>query len=82
MLDDMMDRGLRASDEWPSAHCAKLSFNGAPFRYPAAVEFVQPAAIRWAYDGARRSTCGRRLIEDVKAALRLPRRYTTLVVIP
>ena len=34
------------SDDWPSAQPGKLAFNGAPFRYPPAVEMVRAIPIR------------------------------------
>jgi hypothetical protein len=70
MLDDMLDRAIDNSAEWPSAHRAKLSFHGTPFRYPAAVELVRPLPMQWAYDLGRRNVHGRRLIDGVKASLR------------
>lgn len=73
MLSDMLDRGVRNSDDWPSAHRTKLSFNGVPFRYPAAVELVRPFPVRWTYDIAQRNSYGQRLIGRLKAALRVSR---------
>lgn len=73
MLDEMISQGVRYSDDWPSGHRAKLSFGGVPFRYPAAVEMVRPMPVRWAYDSGRRNIYGRRLIENIKAALRVSR---------
>jgi lipid II:glycine glycyltransferase (peptidoglycan interpeptide bridge formation enzyme) len=73
MLDDMLDRAVRTSDDWPGAHRAKLSFNGEPFRYPPAVELVRPRALRFAYDAARSSTRGQRLIDVAKTAIRVGR---------
>lgn len=73
MLDDMLDRDIRSSDDWPGAHRAKLSFNGEPFRYPAAVELVRPFVLRFAYEVARSSTRGRRLINVAKTAIRVGR---------
>jgi hypothetical protein len=69
MLDDMLIRGIRTSDEWPSAHRAKLAFNGAPFRYPCAVELVRPAPVRWAFDFTTRSRLGKPLVAVVKDLL-------------
>ena len=71
MLTDMLDKGVRSSEEWPSGHRSKLAFNGEPFRYPPAVELVRPFAVRRAYDMARRNTYGRRMIATVKSALRV-----------
>lgn len=71
MLTDMLDKGVRKSDEWPSGHRAKLAFNGEPFRYPPAVELVRPIPVRWVYDVVMRNTHGRRLIAKVKSALRV-----------
>ena len=73
MLDDMLDRGIRVSDDWPGAHRAKLSFNGAPFRYPPAVELLRPLALRFAYDAAQSSNRGQGLINVAKTALRVGR---------
>lgn len=73
MLDDMLDRGVRNSEEWPSAHRSKLSFNGRPFRYPGAVEMIHPRPVRFAYDAANASARGRRLIAGAKTALRVGR---------
>lgn len=71
MLADMLDKGIRSSDAWPSGHRSKLAFNGEPFRYPPAVELLRPFAVRWVYDMARRNTYGRRMIVRVKSALRI-----------
>lgn len=49
------------SDDWPSAQRGKLVFNGAPFRYPPAVEMVRPIPIRWACDLATTHRYGQRL---------------------
>lgn len=73
MLDDMIDRGVHTSDDWPSAHRGKLAFNGVAFRYPMAVEMVRPAPVRWAYDFATRHRQGQRLIAAVKHLLRTKR---------
>ncbi len=70
MLDDMIERGIRMTDEWPSAHRSKLAFGGEPFRYPVAVEMVRPAPVRWAYDFATGNRHGQRLIRFVKDCLR------------
>ena len=70
MLDDMIERGIRMTDEWPSAHRSKLAFGGEPFRYPVAVEMVRPALVRWAYDFATGNRHGQRLIRFVKDCLR------------
>jgi lipid II:glycine glycyltransferase (peptidoglycan interpeptide bridge formation enzyme) len=69
MLDDMINRGIHTSDDWPSAHRSKLAFNGAPFRYPIAVEMVRPTPVRWAYDVATRRRHGQRLITVAKNLL-------------
>jgi len=71
MLTDMLDKGVHSSDDWPNGHRAKLAFNGAPFRYPPAVELVRPFPVRWVYDIVRRNTYGRRLIAKIKSALRV-----------
>lgn len=72
MLDDMLVRGIRTSDAWPTAHRAKLAFNGIPFRYPCAVELIRPAPIRLIYDIATRWQVGRRVIGIAKDGLQSP----------
>ena len=69
MLDDMLDRGVRRSEDWPRAHRGKLSFNGQPFRYPPAVELLRPLPVRCAYDLASRNSYGRQFISGVKTGL-------------
>lgn len=70
MLDDMIERGIHSSDEWPNAQRAKLAFNGTPFRYPTAVELIRPFPVRLAYDFLRRNKLGARLVATVKVMLR------------
>jgi hypothetical protein len=79
MLADMIDRGVRASDDWPAAHRGKLAFNGVAFRYPMAVEMVRPAPVRWAYDFATRHRQGQRLIAAAKHLLRTTPSSRTLL---
>lgn len=70
MLTDMIDRGIRSNDDWPSAQRGKLAFNGSPFRYPTPVEHIRPAAFRLAYDLLRNNPRGQRLLTWAKARLR------------
>jgi lipid II:glycine glycyltransferase (peptidoglycan interpeptide bridge formation enzyme) len=70
MLSDMIDRGIRSSDDWPSAQRAKLSFNGTPFRYPQPVELIRPWPVRVLYDFLRHNERGARLIAAAKVMLR------------
>lgn len=70
MLDDMIERGIHSSDEWPNAQRAKLAFNGTPFRYPTAVELIRPFPVRLTYDFLRRNRVGARLVAAVKVMLR------------
>jgi len=70
MLTDMIDRGIHASDEWPSAQRSKLQFNGTPFRYPTPVELVRPPMLRLAYDWGTSRPSGMRLVQKVKDVLR------------
>jgi lipid II:glycine glycyltransferase (peptidoglycan interpeptide bridge formation enzyme) len=48
----------------------KLTFGGRPFRYPQAVELVGPAPLRMAYDLARHSARGRKVISGAQRVLR------------
>ncbi len=52
----------RHSDSWPSSDQAKVAFGGSPYRYPHAVEMINSAPVRTAYDLSRRWAGGRRLI--------------------
>ncbi len=69
-LGGLHDETLRAllagqdghSDSWPSADQAKVAFGGSPYRYPSAVEMINPAPVRAAYDLSRRWAGGRRLV--------------------
>jgi lipid II:glycine glycyltransferase (peptidoglycan interpeptide bridge formation enzyme) len=70
VLDDMLDRGIRYSDAWPSVARAKVSFGGVPFRYPPPVELIRPLPLRTAYDLLRRWSCGQRLIKKTEVRLR------------
>lgn len=70
MLTDMIDHGIRTSDEWPNAHRGKLQFNGHAFRYPVPVELIRPAPLRAVYDWANTNPNGRRLITTAKDILR------------
>ncbi|HEY2206222.1 MAG TPA: GNAT family N-acetyltransferase [Pseudonocardia sp.] len=70
MLADMLDRGIAHSDEWPSSHCAKLSFSGAPFRYPESMERIRPAPVRLGYDLASNNPMGQRAAAKAKKLLR------------
>jgi Acetyltransferase (GNAT) domain len=70
VLDDMLDRGIRYSDAWPSVARAKVSFGGVPFRYPAPIELICPLPLRTAYDLSRRWTGGQRLIDRAEVLLR------------
>jgi lipid II:glycine glycyltransferase (peptidoglycan interpeptide bridge formation enzyme) len=70
MLSDMLDHGIHASDDWPSAQRSKLQFNGRPFRYPTPVERIRPAALRTTYDAVVASPKGGQLLTTVKAILR------------
>jgi hypothetical protein len=74
MVDDMIDRGIRTSEDWPSAQRGKLAFNGTPFRYPTPVELIRPSVIRYGYDLALRRPVGKRAAAFVKNLLRGNRR--------
>lgn len=52
----------RHSDSWPSSDQAKVAFGGSAYRYPSAVEMINPAPVRAAYDLSRRWAGGRRLV--------------------
>ncbi len=52
----------RHSDSWPSSDQTKVAFGGSPFRYPSAVEMINSAPVRTAYDFSRRWAGGRRLV--------------------
>jgi lipid II:glycine glycyltransferase (peptidoglycan interpeptide bridge formation enzyme) len=70
MLADLLDRGIAHSDQWPSAHTPKISFNGRAFRYPTPVERIRPAALRWTYDRVSERERGATLLDSVKQSLR------------
>jgi len=70
MLTDMIDRGIHTSDEWPSAQRSKLSFNGAPFRYPTPVELIRPSLVLASYDVLQRNEHGAKLVAAAKMMLR------------
>jgi hypothetical protein len=72
-LRDTIDLGYRSCESWPGPDKAKLSFGGEPFRYPAPVELIRPAALRLAFDAAMTSWFGRRGIEQVRILLRARR---------
>ncbi|MCW2580577.1 MAG: hypothetical protein JWR82_2178, partial [Blastococcus sp.] len=48
----------------------KTDFGGRLVRYPEAVELIASPLVRWAYDLARRSTAGSRLVETAKRMAR------------
>ncbi|MDQ4021611.1 MAG: GNAT family N-acetyltransferase [Actinomycetota bacterium] len=50
------------SDSWSSSDQAKAAFGGSAYRYPDAVEMINPAPVRAAYDLSRRWPGGRRLV--------------------
>jgi hypothetical protein len=66
---DALLRGARR-ERVPSADQPKLTFGGQPFRYPPAVELMNPAPLRVAYDLATRSSRGRQVIHRARVALR------------
>ncbi|MCD2195817.1 GNAT family N-acetyltransferase [Actinomycetospora endophytica] len=73
MFADLQAGRTRNEESWPGADRAKLSFGGAPYAYPPAVERIAPPA-RWAYDAARHSEAGRRLLSVATERLRGARR--------
>lgn len=62
VLRDLLTGQCRHSDNWPSSDQAKVAFGGSPYRYPSAVEMINPAPVRIAYDLSRRWAGGRRLV--------------------
>lgn len=68
-LAALLDGDVRSPDV-ASADQPKLTFGGTAFRYPPAMELVAPAALRLAYDVARRSHRGRAAIDRARVALR------------
>ncbi|MGH3981326.1 MAG: lipid II:glycine glycyltransferase FemX [Pseudonocardiaceae bacterium] len=50
------------SDSWPSSDQAKVAFGGSAYRYPDAVEMINSAPVRIAYDLSRQWAGGRRLV--------------------
>jgi lipid II:glycine glycyltransferase (peptidoglycan interpeptide bridge formation enzyme) len=70
MLNDMIDRGIRSSDDWPSAQRGKLAFNGSPFRYPTPVEHIRPGAFRLVYDLLRNNPRGQQVLTWAKVRFR------------
>ncbi|MGH3897687.1 MAG: lipid II:glycine glycyltransferase FemX [Pseudonocardiaceae bacterium] len=50
------------SDSWSSSDQAKVAFGGTAYRYPSAVEMINPTPLRSAYDLSRRWAGGRRLV--------------------
>jgi hypothetical protein len=69
-LHDVLDRGIRHSDDWPGSDQAKLKFGGQAFRYPGPVELVSSRVVRRAYDAANASTWGRTVLQRAKVDLR------------
>jgi lipid II:glycine glycyltransferase (peptidoglycan interpeptide bridge formation enzyme) len=69
-LRDLVDRGVRRSDDWPSTDRAKLQFGGVAFRYPGAVELITPRWLQSAYDAAAKSEWGSARLEQVKVRMR------------
>jgi lipid II:glycine glycyltransferase (peptidoglycan interpeptide bridge formation enzyme) len=65
LLDGETDSGQAAS-----ADRFKISFGGAPYRYPGAVEVINSSVLRVTYDLIRRWPAGRQL---VVAATRMAR---------
>jgi len=59
---------------WPSTVQSKVAYGGLPYRYPPPVEAVGPVPVRVAYDLARRSTRGRRVVEASVRRVRGARR--------
>jgi Acetyltransferase (GNAT) domain len=70
VLSDMIDRRIRHSPSWPSTALAKLGWGGVPFRYPSPIEFIRPAALRWAYEHSQESPTTRRFTERAAKLLR------------
>ncbi|MBA2471656.1 MAG: GNAT family N-acetyltransferase [Pseudonocardiales bacterium] len=61
-LRELLSGECRYSDSWASSDQAKAAFGGSPYRYPSAVEMINPAPVRIAYDLSRRWPGGRRLV--------------------
>ncbi|MDI2029609.1 GNAT family N-acetyltransferase [Saccharopolyspora sp. TS4A08] len=65
LLDDAGDRSsLNSYDRY------KCDFGGSPYRCSPAIESIRPAALRGAYDLARRTGTGTRLIRTAQGLLR------------
>lgn len=61
-LQALLAGECRHSDSWPSSDQAKVAFGGSAYRYPSAVEMINSAPVRIAYDLSRRWSGGRRLV--------------------
>lgn len=69
-LRDLLAGTCHHSDSWPSSDQAKAAFGGSPYRYPSAVEMINPTPLRTAYDLSRRWAGGRRLVAGVTRRFR------------
>jgi len=69
-LDALLNGGGEAATV-SSCDQPKLTFGGTPYRYPPAVELVTPTALRLAYDLARSSPRGRRVLHRAQVTLRM-----------
>jgi hypothetical protein len=69
MLHDLL-AGETDDERWPSADRAKISFGGSPYAYPPAVELIPVRPARVLYDWARRSSRGRRVLQELEQRLR------------
>ncbi|WP_198384660.1 GNAT family N-acetyltransferase [Roseomonas sp. KE2513] len=72
-LRDTIDLGRRSCASWPGPDKAKLSFGGEPYRYPAPVELIRPAALRLALNAVTKSELGRHGMEQVRIWMRARR---------
>ncbi len=61
-LRAMLAGECQHSESWSSSDQAKAAFGGSAYRYPSAVEMINSAPVRIAYDLSRRWAGGRRLV--------------------
>jgi lipid II:glycine glycyltransferase (peptidoglycan interpeptide bridge formation enzyme) len=69
-FEDMAAGDLRNRQSWPSTDRAKISFGGAPYRYPQLVELIRPAPLVGAYDVLRNVRAGELLLDRMYDNLR------------
>ncbi|WP_317492821.1 peptidoglycan bridge formation glycyltransferase FemA/FemB family protein [Haloechinothrix sp. LS1_15] len=69
-LSGLVDGAAHQESDWDGGDRFKLKFGGTAFRYPATVELIRPWPARRAYELARHSQRGRRLVERTARRLR------------